>query len=157
MNSKNKFYFIKGNNVYLRPFKLKDISKKYLNWLNNPEINYGIEARFPVSEIEAKNFFKDYWENHICYEEFPVFGTRLKVDLINFTRKIAVEVQGDQHNQYNKFFHGGSRDKYLASIKRDMKKINWLEMNEFKVLEIETKDIENLSRAYIFDTFGVDI
>ena len=27
MNSKNKFYFINGNNVYLRPFKLKDISK----------------------------------------------------------------------------------------------------------------------------------
>ena len=78
--------------------------------------------------------------------------TRMKVDLINFTRKIAVEVQGDQHNQYNKFFHGGSRDKYLASIKRDMKKISWLEMNEFQVLEIETKDIENLSRSYIFDT-----
>ena len=100
-------------------------------------------------QFEVKNFFKDYWENHICYEEFPVFGTRLKVDLINFTRKIAVEVQGDQH--------GGSRDKYLASIKRDMKKINWLEMNEFKVLEIETKDIKSLSRSYIFDTFGVDI
>ena len=108
-------------------------------------------------QFEVKNFFKDYCENHICYEEFPVFGTRLKVDLINFTRKIAVEVQGDQHNQYNKFFHGGSRDKYLASIKRDMKKINWLEMNEFKVLEIETKDIKSLSRSYIFDTFGVDI
>ena len=108
-------------------------------------------------QFEVKKFFKDYWVNHICYEEFPVFGTRMKVDLVNFTRKIAVEVQGDQHNQYNKFFHGGSRDKYLASIKRDMKKINWLEMNECKVLEIETKDIENLSRAYIFDTFGVDI
>ena len=96
-------------------------------------------------QFKVKDFFKDYWQNHICYEEFPVFGTRMKVDLINFTRKIAVEVQGDQHNQYNKFFHGGSRDKYLAS------------MNEFQVLEIETKDIENLSRSYIFDTFGVDI
>ena len=108
-------------------------------------------------QFEVKSFFKDHWENHICYEEFPVFGTRMKVDLINFTRKIAVEVQGDQHNQYNKFFHGGSRDKYLASIKRDMKKINWLELNDFNVLEIETKDIKNLSRSYIFDTFGVDI
>ena len=108
-------------------------------------------------QFEVKNFLKDYWVNHICYEEFPVFGTRMKVDLVNFTRKIAVEVQGDQHNQYNKFFHGGSRDKYLASIKRDMKKINWLELNDFNVLEIETKDIKNLSRSYIFDTFGVDI
>ena len=38
-----------------------------------------------------------------------------------------------------------------------MKKINWLELNDFNVLEIETKDIKNLSRSYIFDTFGVDI
>ena len=30
-------------------------------------------------------------------------------------------------------------------------------MNEFKVLEIETKDIKSLSRSYIFDTFEVDI
>ncbi len=108
-------------------------------------------------QFEVKSFFKDHWENHICYEEFPVFGTRMKVDLINFTRKIAVEVQGDQHNQYNKFFHGGSSEKYQASIKIDMTKISWLEMNEFNVLEIETKDIKNLSRSYIFDTFGVEI
>ena len=106
---------------------------------------------------KVKDFFRSHWENHIVYEEFPVFGSRLKVDLLYATKKIAVEVQGDQHNQYNKFFHGGSRDKYLASIKRDMKKISWLEMNEFIVLEVETKDIENLSRTYIFDTFGVDI
>lgn len=57
MNSKNKFYFTKGKNVYLRPFQEKDINKKYLTWLNNPEINFGIEARFPVSQIEAKKFF----------------------------------------------------------------------------------------------------
>ena len=59
MNLKNKLYFAKGSSVYLRPFKLKDINKNYLTWLNNPEINFGIEARFPISEIEAKIFFKD--------------------------------------------------------------------------------------------------
>ncbi len=108
-------------------------------------------------QFAAKSFFRDYWKNHICYEEFPVFGTRLKVDLINFTRKIAVEVQGEQHNQFNKFFHGNSRQKYLDSIKRDMKKINWLELNEFKVLEVDKDDIPNLSRSYILEGFGVEI
>ena len=99
--------------VFLYPplveFYLKDDSKddqRHQSNLFNSKIQF-----------KVKDFFKDYWQNHICYEEFPVFGTRMKVDLINFTRKIAVEVQGDQHNQYNKFFHGGSRDKYLASIK----------------------------------------
>ena len=108
-------------------------------------------------QFNVKSFFKDYWSGHICYEEFPVFGSRLKVDLINFTRKIAVEVQGEQHNEFNKFFHNNSRDKYLESIQRDMKKIQWLEMNEFKVLEVTKEDLPELSRKYIFDTFGVDI
>ena len=76
---------------------------------------------------------------------------------INFTRKIAVEVQGEQHNEFNKFFHNNSRDKYLESIQRDMKKIQWLEMNEFQVLELTKEDFPELSRKYIFDTFGVDI
>ncbi len=79
------------------------------------------------------------------------------MDLINFTRKIAVEVQGEQHNQFNKFFHGNSRQKYLDSIKRDMKKISWLELNEFKVLEVDKDDIPNLSRSYILEGFGVEI
>tara|TARA_A100001015_G_C14678185_1_gene589628 strand:+ start:61 stop:177 length:117 start_codon:yes stop_codon:yes gene_type:complete len=38
-----------------------------------------------------------------------------------------------------------------------MKKIQWLEMNEFQVLELTKEDFPELSRKYIFDTFGVDI
>ena len=75
MNSKNKFYFIKGKNIYLRPFKLKDISKKYLNWLNNPEINFGIEARFPVSELEAKLAKSEATETVVEAENDPSIVT----------------------------------------------------------------------------------
>ena len=39
----------------------------------------------------------------------------MKVDLINMTKRIAVEAQGAQHDQFNKFFHGMlSRGVYLA-------------------------------------------
>ena len=128
--------------------------------VNKNVVKYKVDWDKPCRskiQFNVKSFFKDYWSGHICYEEFPVFGSRLKVDLINFTRKIAVEVQGDQHNEFNKFFHNNSRDKYLESIQRDMKKIQWLEMNEFKVLEVTKEDLPELSRKYIFDTFGVDI
>ena len=132
----------------------------YGKLVNKNVVKYKVDWDKPCrSKIQSnvKSFFKDYWSGHICYEEFPVFGSRLKVDLINFTRKIAVEVQGEQHNEFNKFFHNNSRDKYLESIQRDMKKIQWLEMNEFKVLEVTKEDLPELSRKYIFDTFGVDI
>ena len=73
-------------------------------------------------QFKVKQFLKTYWENHIVYEEFPVYGTRMKVDFINVTKKMAVEVHGPQHESFNKFFHKNSRAASLDSIKRAAKK-----------------------------------
>ena len=106
-------------------------------------------------QFKFKQFFYPYWKNHIVYEEFPVYGSMLKVDLLNATKKIAVEIQGNQHESFNKFFHDNSRLKYLQSIKRDVKKVKWLEMNEFKFLELYEDDIKSLSPQYIEEKCGI--
>ena len=108
-------------------------------------------------QFKFKQFFYPYWKNHIVYEEFPVYGTMLKVDILNATKKIAVEIQGDQHESFNKFFHDNSRLKYLQSIKRDVKKEKWLEMNEFKFLELYESDLKVLSPEYIEKKFDIII
>ena len=108
-------------------------------------------------QFNVKQFLKSYWQNHIVYEEFPVYGTRLKVDFINMTKKMAVEVHGPQHESFNKFFHGNSRAKYLASIKRDAQKAEWLEKNNFIFIEIYDKDIDNLSRQFIEKTYNISL
>ncbi len=106
-------------------------------------------------QFRTKQFLKRYWENHIVYEEFPVYGTKLRVDIINFTKKIAIEVNGGQHYNYNKFFHANSRVNYLNSIKRDWQKTEWLEMNNFKLIELIEPDIDNLSLDFIEDKFEI--
>ena len=106
-------------------------------------------------QFKFKQFFYPYWKNHIVYEEFPVYGSMLKVDLLNATKKIAVEIQGNQHESFNKFFHDNSRLKYLQSIKRDVKKGKWLEMNEFKFLELYEDDLKLLSPQYIEEKCGI--
>ena len=108
-------------------------------------------------QFNVKQFFNPYWKGHIVYEEFPVYGTRLKVDLLNATKKIAVEVQGLQHESFNKFFHGNSRAKYLASIKRDAQKAQWLELNGFVIMYIYRKDIPNLSLDFFSETYNTSI
>jgi hypothetical protein len=108
-------------------------------------------------QFRAKQFFKTYWEHHIVYEEFPVYGTRLRVDLINFTKKIAIEVHGQQHFKFNKFFHSNSRIKFFQSMKRDWEKTEWLELNDIKLVELEEKDIDNLSMDLLEDKFNVFI
>ena len=103
----------------------------------------------------AKDFLKPYWVAHVVYEEFPVYGTRLKVDILNATIKVAVEVNGPQHNAFHKFFHGNSRAKYLESIKRDCQKAEWLKDNGFQLVELEEKDILNISKKFFQEKFKI--
>jgi len=124
--------------------------------VNRYLIKWGGKSR-SLLQRSVKNFLRTYWENQVVYEEFPVYGTRMKVDFINATKKIAVEVNGPQHNSFNKFFHNNSRMNYLESIKRDCKKRKWLEKNNFKILEIEEKDIKKLSPEFIENTFDICI
>ena len=108
-------------------------------------------------QFKVKQFLRGYWENHIVYEEFPVYGTRMKVDFINMTKKIAVEVHGPQHESFNKFFHGNSRAKYLDSIKRDAKKAEWLGKNDFIFIEIYDKDVDNLTHEFIKKIYNISL
>ena len=106
-------------------------------------------------QFKVKQFLKPLWKNQIVYEEFPVYGTRMHVDILNATKRIAIEVNGPQHSNFNNFFHGGSRLKYLESIKRDVAKANWLESNNFTLIEIEEDEIDSLSIEFFKKNFNL--
>lgn len=126
----------------------KNVSKYRVDWDSKSKSNL---------QFEVKQFLRQYWENHIVYEEFPVYGSRMKVDFINATRKIAIEVNGAQHSSFNKFFHNNSRAKYLSSIRRDYEKYEWLMKNQFKFIELEQKDLETLTPDFIKQKFDIEI
>ena len=126
----------------------KNVRKNIINWEG--------KSRSKL-QFKFKQFFYPYWKNHIVYEEFPVYGTMLKVDILNATKKIAIEIQGGQHESFNEFFHNNSRLKYLESIKRDVKKERWLDMNKFKLLELYESDLKNLSPQYIEEKFKITL
>jgi hypothetical protein len=125
----------------------KNVSKYLIDW--------GKKSRSKI-QFKIKQFLKEYWQNHIVYEEFPVYGTRLKVDILNATKKIAVEVNGNQHTSFNKFFHK-TRMNYLLSLKRDHKKLEWLKTNDFELIEIEQKEVPMVNYEFIKDKFGIEI
>jgi len=130
----------------------KVVSKNVSSYL----INWDGKSRSKV-QFNTKQFLKKYWKNHIVYEEFPVFGSRLKVDIVNATLKIAVEVHGNQHSAFNKFFHNGSRLNYLKSIKRDVAKEKWLSMNEFQIVEIYEEEVKDLSEKFFKEKFNINL
>lgn len=126
----------------------KNVNKYRIKWFGKSRSK---------AQYKVKQFFRKYWIGDICYEEFPVYGSLMKVDLINASKKIAVEVDGEQHETYNPFFHGGSRLNYLYSIGRDYKKEDWLERNGFKLLKIKLNEIDLLSAKFLKEKFDIDL
>ena len=134
-------------NIYGK-FRSRNVSRFLIKW--------DAKSRSKL-QFRVKKFLKPFWGNQIVYEEFPVYGSRMKVDFINATKRIAVEVNGPQHNNFNKFFHNNSRLNYLEHIKRDLEKIKWLESNNFKILELEEGDVDKLSKDFIKEKYDISI
>ena len=124
----------------------RNVNKYLINWNKKSRSN---------PQFVVKQFLKKYWAGHIVYEEFPVYGTRMHVDILNATTKVAIEVNGAQHDTFVPFFHQNSRLNYLKSIKRDYKKYVWLEKNDFKLIEIPDSEIGKLSKKYFKTEFGI--
>lgn len=107
-------------------------------------------------QFKVKQFLKPYWCSSIVFEEYPVFGTLLKVDILNATYKIAIEINGPQHSEFH-YFHNGNPQEFINSIRRDMTKVNWLELNEYKLCEINFDEIDLLSKKFFLEKFEVTL
>ncbi len=105
-------------------------------------------------QYNVKQFFlENGWSKHLVCEELPVAGTRMTIDLINLSKKIAVEVHGSQHSKMNKFFHRNVFD-FQDQMIRDDQKREYLELNGFKLVEIWEKDMP-LTKESVKEKFGI--
>ena len=103
---------------------------------------------------QTKLFLKRYWQHHIVFEEFPVAGTKLTIDIYNANKKIAVEVQGRQHTEYVPFFHGKNKANYLNQLRRDQSKLQFCKLNGITLIEIYEEDKINKN---LFKKFGIEL
>ena len=137
----------------------KKHNSQKLAWVNiNPyKINWQKSSR-SKEQTALKEFLHQFWALKLVLEEFTLPGTLLKVDFLCVNSMIAIEHQGKgAHNEYNPFFHKGSRLNYLSSIKRDIKKAEILEQNGYKLVETQTEDLPLLSREFFREKFGVEL
>lgn len=135
--------------------KFKDLAgrDRYLN-IEKKRIDWGASSLSKFQK-EIKDFLYAYWRNNVVYEEMRVVGTKLRIDFYNATKKIAIECNGAQHNEYNEFFHKGNRYNYLFQMHRDDKKYRWCQINGITLIEIEPKDLP-LTENF-FEKIGVSI
>ena len=126
--------------------KVKKIYRYVIDW------DAESKSKFQFS---VKQYLKRYWKNDIVFEEFPIPKTRLSIDFYNCSKKIAVEVQGNQHREYVPYFHGDQhRVKFLQQLKRDDDKMKFCENNDIILVEIYPED--KLTKK-LFKSFGVNL
>lgn len=110
----------------------KNVVKYLINWSKSTRSKFQDGVKFAL---------RPFWKKEIVYEEFPVIGTKMTLDLVNMSRKIAVEIQGEQHQAYNKFYHNGNESNWISQLERDMKKKEWCKLNRLRVIEIFPHDM----------------
>jgi hypothetical protein len=111
---------------------LKNAKKYIINWQGKSKSNI---------QWRVKQFLLSYWKYDVVFEEIRVVGTRLSLDIYNANKKIAIEVQGKQHQTYNPYFHGNDRRKWLSQLRRDDLKLQFCLTNGIKLVEIYETDL----------------
>lgn len=119
------------------------------------------EPKREVSKPQAatKRFLRPYWERHIVTEECPLTtgkGRPMRGDLMNWTRRIAVEISPSSSHSFNAFFHK-SRHSFGAAVGRDLNKITWFEKNGFTLVELDDEDLADLTPQMFLKKHGITL
>lgn len=99
-----------------------------------------------VSKSSLQTLVGDYlllkYPRYTILEDFVIPGSRMSVDFFMPNKRLVIEVQGKQHDEHVPFFHGSRQyaQHYAKQKLRDMKKVEWAEINGFKFIEIRSKD-----------------
>ena len=91
-------------------------------------------------QAKVKAFLREHWRNDVVFEEFPLAGTKMSFDFFNASKKIMIEVQGNQHQKYTPFFHNKNKANFLSQLRRDKNKHYFCELNDISLIEIYPKD-----------------
>ena len=137
-----RLFKFKSDKIVLVPLK-----KYLIDW----------EGRSPSKiQGEVKKFLHPYWKGCIVCEEFRIPGSLLRIDFVNFNYKIAIEVSPKSHHgKFNKFFHK-TRAGYLKAIISDFEKREWLEKNQFRLVDVFDEDMP-LTRKFFKEKYDIEI
>lgn len=104
-------------------------------------------------QFAVKQFFREFWQRHYCYEEMLIPGSGgCSLDLVNLTKRVAVEAQGVQHTKRVKIFQPKAED-FSKQIQRDVLKHRWAQLNNLQLIEIHPENLP-LTKEWIIETFG---
>lgn len=105
--------------------------------------------------IRARAILKDIYNSYRILEEVKLPGStalhRKSVLYLDFyipSIKLGVEVHGEQHYEYNPFFHKSKLD-FIKGQVRDDDKILWCELNDIELITLKFSESDDEWRKRI--------
>lgn len=111
----------------------------------NKRINTAKYRRKKKSECKSKGqyelgkYLAKHFRGSTVLEEFPCYGTSLRLDFFIPSLKVAFEYDGPQHSEYNEFFHS-SLAGFARTVKNDARKEEWCDINDILLFRISDLD-----------------
>ena len=105
---------------------------------SNMKFLHRAEGRQHCSDLhkEARGIISQIFKTDQVFEEVPVPRERLTLDFFIPTRKLAIEVHGEQHYKFVPHFHI-TKFGFLQSKKRDARKKEWCHINNIILVELK--------------------
>ena len=136
--------------------KVRGINGKEYIWnLTKYDVFYNDNRKRSKYHIRARNLLKEIFHSYRILEEVKLPGStelhRKSVLYLDFyipSLKMAFEVHGEQHYEYNPFFHKSKAD-FLKSIARDEDKIEWCKINGIEIIILSYKETDDEWRKHI--------
>lgn len=136
--------------------KVTGINGKEYTWnLTGYDVFNDDKRKRSKYHIRARNLLKEIYNSYRILEEVKLPGStalhRKSVLYLDFyipSIKLGVEVHGEQHYEYNPFFHRSKAD-FIKGQVRDDDKINWCELNGIELITLKYSESDDEWRKRI--------
>jgi hypothetical protein len=92
--------------------------------------------------LEAREILRTEFPSRTILEEVYLSSEKLYLDFFEPSARIAVEIQGEQHNKFISHFHGTKLSFYKAKA-RDRRKREFCQLNNITLIELYDNESRN--------------
>lgn len=124
--------------------QVKDLDGNLVNWQLIGNIAHGQINKKSSLHLQARNLIHKCFPTFQVLEEVPIPVRKTETLYMDFylpLNKTCIEVHGEQHYKFNKFFHNSILG-FIKHKKRDESKKEWCNLNNIKYIELPFDEID---------------
>ena len=118
--------------------QIKDLDGNSHNWLLTGNMARGKITNKSSYHLQARKLLATIFPTLQILEEVPIPLRKSETLYLDFylpLKHLCVEVHGEQHYKFIKFYHQNIMN-FLKSQKKDKEKVEWCETNNIKFVEL---------------------